>query len=156
MIGRKVDGWAGRWVCVHVGRKYDHHIWANNTLHQNTVCLSVCLSVCLCLSLSLSVCFSLLLLLLLLKHCCCSVPRRNTLGGTRFNAYVHLTNTVHRGRGLRMCQFFLVPPRHRSSHTPSSENLSPFLEVGYCHARSLSWLQKTVPHANYAACSVLV
>ena len=56
---------------------------------------------------------------------------------------VHCTDAFHRVRGLRVWPFFLLPCI-LGSHTRSLEDLSPFLEDGCCHARSLSWL-KIVP-----------
>ena len=65
---------------------------------------------------------------------CCGVLQMNNCT---------LTNACHRVRELRVWPFFRLPC-HMGSHMLSSEDLSPLLEGGCCHARRLSWL-KIVP-----------
>ena len=72
-------------------------------------------------------------------RCCCSVRQLNSLEITQY-MQVYITKKWVRDRVNDRFRL----PLNMSSHTLSSEELSPFLSGECCYARIISWL-KTVP-----------
>ena len=59
--------------------------------------------------------------------------------------HMYTDQCIPQGKSILCVTFyFILLPCHMSTHTPSSGELSAFLEGRCCHARSVSWL-KIVP-----------